>query len=92
MSEVTPEQAAAILRKNASVFIDGLTEVRLRGVAIGEQASLFNGAADMIESQFRRITEIERKLDPRQWTKAESDAWHSALPNTVLAFEQLRKA
>jgi hypothetical protein len=38
------------------------------------------------------IKQLYAALDPREWSQAQSDAWHQALPDTVAAFAALRAA
>lgn len=41
-------------------------------------------------TQANRIAELEKALNPRQWTAAQQEAWHRALPDVVGAFAALR--
>jgi len=37
-----------------------------------------------------RVIDLESKLDPFYWSRAESDAWHQAIPDIRKAFQDLR--
>jgi uncharacterized protein YciI len=40
----------------------------------------------------QRVAELEKALNPRQWTDAMDYAWHSNIPDMHKAFEELRNS
>jgi hypothetical protein len=44
----------------------------------------------VIRKQRERIEKLEKALNPRQWSREQSDAWHRAIPDVQAAFDALR--
>lgn len=49
------------LRQHAWIH-NRAVEIKVKGLALKEQAGMFSGAADLIESQAKRIAELEKRL------------------------------
>ena len=44
------------------------------------------------EAAEQSLAALETAMDPRQWDRALSDAWHKSIPDTAAAFAALRAA
>lgn len=49
-------------------------------------------ATETIARQAETIAELERKMNPRQWTAEENRVWHRSIPDVMSAFAALRDA
>jgi len=51
-----------------------------------------HGGHDCSVLLLKKIEELDRKLSPRLWNKAEHRAWHGNIPHIQRAFDELKAA
>ena len=52
-----------------------------------ESLRMYRSARDRADELQARVAELERSMNPRQWTPAQQHAWHSNLPDVEAAFK-----
>jgi hypothetical protein len=59
-------------------------------IAEGHSGPRTHACLKSMQPLIDRLRKAEAALNPRLWTKEMDKAWHTSIPNTMLAFERLR--
>ena len=62
--------------------------MKIKYTIAGEEVS--KAVWDAFADKGKRISRLETLLNPREWNRAQDNAWHRNLPDVYKAFEALR--